>query len=324
MYPSGQADKPQSRPYRSKRHRPCDVCRRRKHGCFVNKELPCSACRNLGIQCTFNDAPRTRRNVHHRSRPFSPPSTTSLRSTDPPTETDAVVEVVAEDGADSGQIMDPDDAPLSLSIDGAASFTLEDVSGPSDLLGPPPAHHDFWLPASSLLDPSLGLFPPLSDEVIGMTGNQPQHQHLPPEFTPNLSALAQLAQDPAWTQQRPRLDRGNRFQETPNRSVPEQRARPLSDSGSGTVAQYSVLAGEVDPYLLRHMRFKDEGTCNFGQFQFRCLADELDLDETQQSQRRIPVQFLVSNSPQPDANGEEKAVLSNLIHPELGVRLVGL
>ncbi|KAH8687035.1 fungal-specific transcription factor domain-containing protein [Ilyonectria robusta] len=220
--------------------------------------------------------------------------------------------------------MDPDDAPLSLSIDGAASFTLEDVAGQSDLLVPPPVHHDFWLPASSLLDPSLGLFPPLSDEVIGITGNQQQQQHLPPEFTPNLSTLASLAQDPTWTQQRPRLGRGNRFQETPNRSVPEQQARPLGDSGSGTVAQYSVLAGEVDPYLLRHMRFKDEGTCNFGQFQFRCLAEELDPHDTQQIQHRIPVQFLISNSLQPDVNAEEKTSLSNLIHPELGVRLVGL
>src|SRR5687767_11888701 len=50
----------QSRPYRSKRHRPCDVCRRRKHACIFEGEPPCRVCRELSTSCSFKDPPKKR------------------------------------------------------------------------------------------------------------------------------------------------------------------------------------------------------------------------------------------------------------------------
>ncbi|KAI0150166.1 hypothetical protein GGR57DRAFT_199235 [Xylariaceae sp. FL1272] len=51
----------QARPYRSKRHRPCDVCRRRKQACCMDGEAPCRLCRELRTSCTFDEPPSKRR-----------------------------------------------------------------------------------------------------------------------------------------------------------------------------------------------------------------------------------------------------------------------
>ncbi|PLB45786.1 fungal-specific transcription factor domain protein [Aspergillus steynii IBT 23096] len=49
-----------SRPYRSKRHRPCDQCRERKLGCQTDDGLPCIRCRSADIACTFDHPPPKR------------------------------------------------------------------------------------------------------------------------------------------------------------------------------------------------------------------------------------------------------------------------
>ena len=43
-----------SRKYRSKKQRPCDLCRTRKTQCKIQeKDTPCEPCRKLRRQCTF-------------------------------------------------------------------------------------------------------------------------------------------------------------------------------------------------------------------------------------------------------------------------------
>lgn len=320
MQPQEGSDRSQSRPYRSKRHRPCDVCRRRKHGCFVNQGLPCQACRSAGIQCTFNDAPRKRNTILNRPLRSSPPSPRSLGSVD------ASAAAVHETGSDinvgdDDLAVDPDDTIHSFrqsamidSIHGNGNVTLDNTGHPQSDLSVPLAHHDFWLPASSLMDPSLGLFPPLSEEFEGMVAQQ---QQLHDTIDPILTGIGHVAGDSTWNRRTVPLGQHSHSREPPRARLPLQPVRSLGALGRGTTAQYSLLAGEVDPYLLRHMQFKDEGTCNFGQFQYRCLASPTSSDA-------IPVQFLVSNPPPSDSNPKEDIALSTLVPPELGVRLVSL
>ena len=48
------------RPYRSKRHRPCDQCRERKLGCQTEDGLPCLRCRSADLPCSFDLPPPKR------------------------------------------------------------------------------------------------------------------------------------------------------------------------------------------------------------------------------------------------------------------------
>lgn len=51
---------PSARPYRSKRHRPCDQCRGRKLGCQTDDGIPCQRCRAAKLDCTFAKPPPKR------------------------------------------------------------------------------------------------------------------------------------------------------------------------------------------------------------------------------------------------------------------------
>ncbi|KAL2825500.1 fungal-specific transcription factor domain-containing protein [Aspergillus cavernicola] len=55
-----------TRPYRSKRQRPCDRCRTRKTACILENGVPCQSCFNARRPCTFDTLPTRRR------RPGSP------------------------------------------------------------------------------------------------------------------------------------------------------------------------------------------------------------------------------------------------------------
>ncbi|KAL2836943.1 fungal-specific transcription factor domain-containing protein [Aspergillus pseudoustus] len=57
----GPAENRQYRPYRSKRLRPCDTCRRRKVACRIDSHPPCVNCSSSGIECSFEDPPLKRR-----------------------------------------------------------------------------------------------------------------------------------------------------------------------------------------------------------------------------------------------------------------------
>ncbi|KAG7835358.1 hypothetical protein KL942_005372 [Ogataea angusta] len=46
---------PVQRPYRSRRVRPCDRCRKRKSGCVIDGEPPCQLCAKFNLRCEFTD-----------------------------------------------------------------------------------------------------------------------------------------------------------------------------------------------------------------------------------------------------------------------------
>lgn len=310
----GHGDGSHSRPYRSKRHRPCDVCRRRKHGCFTDQRGPCRACQKLGVQCTFIDAPRKRTNgqAQAQQRSFSRPSPISFGFTD-----------LFADAADPG--VEPSVEVTETNNHGNSLLAINDdpdvnqrnyaATGPE--ISVAPVHTDFWLPESSFLDPSLGLLAPFSEETATIESQQSPHV----EQDPMVSATLQPRHDGGLNHQNTLVhkhhDRASR-----NHSNHPQSVRSLASSSGGSPAQYSVLAGEVDPYLLRHMRFKDDGTCDFGQFQYRCLAQNEWQDYSQGSHHTFPVHFLISSPP--DYGAEADFGLSKLMTPDCGVRLISL
>lgn len=51
---------PSTRPYRSKRQRPCDQCRTRKLGCQTIGGGACQRCRSAKLDCTFENPPPKR------------------------------------------------------------------------------------------------------------------------------------------------------------------------------------------------------------------------------------------------------------------------
>ncbi|KAJ5897208.1 hypothetical protein N7504_007496 [Penicillium tannophilum] len=69
-----------ARPYRSKRHRPCDQCRGRKLGCQIDDGLPCQRCRASKLDCTF-DAPPPKRVRLSQSLSVAEPSVEELSAT---------------------------------------------------------------------------------------------------------------------------------------------------------------------------------------------------------------------------------------------------
>lgn len=71
---------PSARPYRSKRHRPCDQCRSRKLGCQTGDGIPCQRCRAARIDCTFDNPPPKRARLS-QSLSFSVSSVDDLPAT---------------------------------------------------------------------------------------------------------------------------------------------------------------------------------------------------------------------------------------------------
>lgn len=118
-----------ARPYRSKRHRPCDQCRSRKLGCQTDDGIPCQRCRAARLDCTFENPPPKRARL---SEPLS--FAVSLASVDDlPTNTTTQ----DEDGGDN--ILVPD-IPHLKSPTGSVqspfpSLGFGQVSGPSPASG---------------------------------------------------------------------------------------------------------------------------------------------------------------------------------------------
>lgn len=119
----------------------------------------------------------------------------------------------------------------------------------------------------------------------------------------------------------------SRILNSQNHALQAQPIRSLDALDGPLTAYYVGLSSEMDPFVMRHMRFPDEGSCRFGQFQYRRLATGFSGSGAEDSS--IPVQFMIS-SPRPLANEahideqDSMAELNRLVSPETGSRLVGL
>lgn len=119
-----------ARPYRSKRHRPCDQCRSRKLGCQTDDGIPCQRCRAARLDCTFANPPPKRARISE-SLSF-PPSVDGLPVTVPSHDE---VNVLAADVSHlkSQSPSDSVESPFP-------SLEFGQVSGPSPASGIPLAN----------------------------------------------------------------------------------------------------------------------------------------------------------------------------------------
>ncbi|KAL6354399.1 hypothetical protein LRP88_11730 [Fusarium phalaenopsidis] len=310
--------RPQPRPYRSKRHRPCDVCRRRKHACHFQDQPPCTVCQELGTECTFNEPP-TKRRRQTRLPPSVSPETTG--------------EGLAESGDLETAAVSNQNWPSPSPAVTATPIRHDEEPGIQDHYDAPdssldagmlqPSRHDIW--SSVMLDPELGAlslaFSEGFDDInIAQDSLFPVFNQLPIPEIPNESA-SQAANAP-------------QPGEAASQPVHYQSTQALDSQDGSWTAQYFGLSGETDPFLLRHMRFSEEGSCNFGQFQYRCVDPGTMSTDSDASTPRTPIHFII-NAPRRLAHcekdigrkvelGELRSELNRLVDPELGARLVGL
>lgn len=118
---------------------------------------------------------------------------------------------------------------------------------------------------------------------------------------------------------------------TSNLHVPAQPLRSLDVLDNGFSAQYLGLSGDIDPFLLRHIRFSKDGIFDFGRFQYRRMAERSVVDNHFPSPEQTPTHFVI-NGPKPDEDcdttfakdHDPELILEKLVTPDLRARLVSL
>ncbi|CAH0054927.1 unnamed protein product [Clonostachys solani] len=314
-----------NRPYRSKRHRPCDVCRRRKHACHLEDQPPCRICRELGTECTFNEPPTKRR------RPPRLPTSASTPEGerdpdgghyDQNSHAGSEIEASVPDGWAPGQEAAGDCPDYTIEISHLGN--LED-SVSAEMFQT--SHHDVWYATSGLTEPGLGSLSAAFAE--GMGGVDFAQDDLFPLI--NQFSIPEAQQD--FPSLRMPEQGGNRAIHRSNTPIPSQPqpSRALDSHDETLSAQLFGPSGEMDPYLLRHVNFSEDGSCNFGRFQYRSLSQTPTGDLNPPSSA-FPVHFLISapkqssNVPTGDClgNADQRKELNRIVDPELGARYIGL
>lgn len=297
-----------TRPYRSKRHRPCDVCRRRKHACFLEDQPPCRVCRVLGTECTFNEPPSKRRRQDSTLLPpIASPSSPSGGLVPPAqhTENDITTNneslLWTEDGDNSHE-------GISESFD-AAEGALDPLLFSSS--------HDIWYATTSMFNAD---FSTLTNDGTGYarSGN-PQT----PVHTASLNGISNSGMNTTRNEPRQVEDVHSTLDEQP----PHPPALDVFDGqNTFTHVQYLGPSSDIDPYLMKYMRFPDNDACNFGPFRYLQISTPSGLTN---DNPQVPTYFIQSTTNDILRNRESesetlKEELAKLISPEVGVRLLGL
>lgn len=314
-----QPDQHHLRPYRSKRYRPCDTCRRRKHACYIENQPPCRTCRVLDSQCTFDEPPSKRRRHEHVDAPqatgLAQPLVSSSVDEDDVEEEDGVV-------AGNSAVTWAQTEDVATRNDRVA-VNFNDPNSFLDPLLPATGNHDMWY-ATAMFETDMSA-------LLGDCSDYPSF---------NLSSRMPSGLPSPLLNNATQVDRGSRHQSTAQAQVLTSSAesdnvtsQPQSlfsldaahEPSPLAYTQYLGLSGEIDPYLLQHMRFSAEGSCSFGQFQYlRAAVGSAGVvgDNTQ-----IPVHF-INTVHKRDFKDEASALVAKeldaLIPPEVGVRLIGL
>ncbi|KAF5004709.1 hypothetical protein FDECE_8820 [Fusarium decemcellulare] len=222
------------RPYRSKRRRPCDVCRRRKTACRIESQPPCASCRDLRVECRFEGPP-----VRRRSRPVP---------VQPPLDIPDEIHVSLSQDLNSsafpnGSDEDARDIPVTRQED-----TPVMAWNPGDSMDGQPLAPDL-LEAVPQMASWLTMLGDAADDRMDLTWQEYPIN----EMVPN---------------HRHRTESSSGMAVTPSTVI-----KSLDDM-PGFTAQYLGLSGETDPYLIRHFHFASEGEARFFKVHFRQVASE--------------------------------------------------
>lgn len=234
-----------SRPYRSKRQRPCDLCRVRKVGCQIEGNGPCFLCRKNGVHCSYDMQPIKRQRVD--DDPLSAAQSNDEAIIDqragaqqPSPGNDNIAtprtdfsQYLRDWQPEHGEATPSGDLMMLMAADPEPS-----VAPLPDLVSDDQPWLQDWLAAEG-----IALNPAFEQDY------RPSDSELVPDGTylavtqPSLIAVGDDVRQPLTV--------------------------PSLDSLPGTSAQYLGFSGHTDPYLLRHFRWDEEHQRKYFKMHFR-------------------------------------------------------
>lgn len=240
-----QPDTAQTRPYRSKRQRPCDLCRIRKVGCQIEGTGPCFLCRKNGVHCSYDMQPLKRQRLDDEPLSYVHPNDEAAldqraRGQQPSPANDNVAtprtdfsQYLRDWQPDHGEETPSGDLTMLM----APSTQLTIAPLPDLITDDQPWLQD-WLAAEGNAPESTfdqGHRPSDSEQLLDGTYSA--------QVPPSLIAVGDDVREP----------------------VPA----PSLDGLPGVSAQYLGLSGHTDPYLLRHFRWDEEHQRKYFKLHFR-------------------------------------------------------
>ncbi|XXH04751.1 hypothetical protein Hte_011173 [Hypoxylon texense] len=350
---TAEAQPSQGRPYRSKRHRPCDICRRRKQACCLEDAAPCRLCQELRTPCTFNDPPSKRRRNELRSpaRASRPsPLSAQNRERDNGNESGITNAFDIEEGSEgteadaSGQdggVVDTSwalghsdmaETNHAVNMDACSNPQMAGIDKPDRLMQP--STHDMWYLAS-LWDPNASgsvMHSMPNSAMGGRDASNFQSENIFPML--DLSATSPVLPSSRQSAIQESTTPGSASAETipHDTDIHSQPTQPTEALEQECSNPYLGLLSDLDPCLLQHMQFSSEGIFNFRHFGYRRLINRLGSNGSRHtSTKPTPAYFLMGKRTQdegdavtPDSGSAPKTDLEALITPEVGSRLVGL
>lgn len=276
-----------NRPYRSKRHRPCDTCRARKVCCRIDTEPPCYLCRKNGTTCTYLQLPTKKRKLvegleesESLSAGVSDNSLMAGRPTSPPEEG---ATASAMDYSEFLPGLSPFDDSLPLldigdehepnlpTLRGMFSFpTLSEivtsqVDSPTrvdQFYNTPDGFVQFLLERDSYSNPA-------GDDLVS---------HSSPKSLPKLQqANAGVAGTNPNGITSPCISASSSSHIPPTFTVGTSKSAGTEvcsiDDTEGFSAQYFGLSGESDPFLLNHIKYDENNERRYFKVHFRKAAE---------------------------------------------------
>jgi hypothetical protein len=351
---SSMADRPsqgsRARKYRSKKQRPCDLCRSRKSQCkILDHDETCELCKKLDRECTFVVHP-LRKERCTRRLVDDPELQPGIRN---------------QNGLDAGQGVPPlaqnprpDNGDSNMASDAASSrpyvVSSHNLNSPSNLL---PME-------SSFMDASLGIFEthlhqaqsPRTDwttdsSMAGANDNSvPSIENVSPSHIHGLVEQSNNELMPATPANEQDLDHFIQTLWASRQESIQAFDWPVEfslDSRKGYSNQLLGLSGESDPYLLRYYQYDWHDTYPMFRLDFRNIMG----DEKLQSRAAapsiggpplpvgyMPVQFVMMDEDicQDDlksaeatfsggvTEADDRELLKKLVPVDLGTRLLNL
>jgi hypothetical protein len=334
-----QSESPTKRPYRTKRKRPCDLCRSRKVYCHIEDVAPCLQCQKSEVECTFVGRTAKRRHVVQTAEAIQSPDDERADGITPVGQARDFLPRSPNSGS-SGQ---------NRRLQSSNSQPVQQIQPIIQGIHNPQHSIADQMDPGTMFDFNMMEFESLS--YIGLD-TVPQDGSLE-----EYSLLAQRA----GTIPTPRAP--GTIQQIAVHEAGEPSHINSIDGKDGVHGEYFGLSGETDPFLLRNYKYDDHGEFRMFKLVFRQTANDihniipqgsahpspasysstagLDLGPSLRTQGRsttaqVPVQFMMAADELADDAKEDTVVrkdvspanvrdeLDKLVLPEDGSRLIAL
>lgn len=308
--------RPLPRPYRSKRLRPCDNCRRRKHACQFDGNPPCKLCGDAGVDCTFKEPPskRQRRETQLQFSSLAREPIGTSGAARRLTQTATLEGILHETHMYRGYELPESSFWQTLSASGNDDLLLLDL---------PTQHEDGEAGFDDYIQRENQRHSTTNDSIQLLSVEQARSSDDQNCLSPSSSSSSTNEHHAAET--------------PPTNPVTSPTPIQNLDGQEGLFSQYLGLSGEMDPYVLKHLRFPGKEHFKFLKVNYRQLASGGPTDAFPLFANQIPVYFTAADEESVGC-GKQKLVktddahdpaetepeLETLVDPEIGVRLVAL